>query len=738
MGKRHSKPKPPVYPPNDPFFVNIGCTGLRQSDYLTPRLESAPFLYFKFSVSTYEELLDTVITTISKISPNGANFQAGNIRPRDFTPQEFMRSQQAAAGAATGATSAGAAATASAVASSAQKGARAPPIYEINGPDERLVYGPIFIMSAYDFQEQLIEAYLYFPSMTKDMKPWNNYNVLGANHSWMYRILYNYQYRFIPYSSCSNHIGKRPPEDTINTLIKYKKSLDASVDMSKNPGVIKSVDDSYSYGFTQGCVTKDFDKNSCMQTDTVHRGMGIFKDGMNSGGYPAVYFTTYKINLKDKRIVDLINQNSFESIQRNILCEGTEMYSGCQYNLISPNQKYFLTLGNFSFVLYYNTDTTPANDLNESCFNKKSPKKAVPLNGKIFKTATCTKILVEDGRFNIYGIFDNDPDETESILFAINLTNDLSYPISVILTDDGNLLVYNTNNDLLKKIDIKKTFSGVNYSQLRRDGPYDPVEDYRQRLLNLMMYLQERGRYKDSSAAPGDDPTATGAAPTGSSIITNAPPPVYDSSQNYFGRLDNFLNTVRMESRGNNRKLRQIDIDAALYNPPPVDDSVDFSEDNVFSTGSLIEETPEQKAARLDKEATARKDKRDKDQAKRGDSEDNSFVTDIIPSGSNLVGRFGAAGAGTASATISHDQLNALYYEGGRYNNTDDMRIRTDQLNDYVRTNNANYRDTSAIFSATSAAPAAKSATVPSAPALPPYNYATDRSMRIKNFAEYS
>ena len=107
------------------------------------------------------------------------------------------------------------------------------------------------------------------------------------------------------------------------------------------------INQAYGYGLKQGCVTNNFDKNSCQQTDAVHKGMGIYRDELNSKAYPAIYFTTYQLNITDKRISTLINKNSFTNLQKNILVENVDMYPGCSYMLISPNQKYYLALNRF-------------------------------------------------------------------------------------------------------------------------------------------------------------------------------------------------------------------------------------------------------------------------------------------------------------------------------------------------------------------------------------------------------
>jgi len=814
MGKRHSKPAPPVYPPNDPLFIPIGCTGLRRSDYEASRLDLAPFLYFKITSNNYNQLFNNITQILQDINPsnkallasiggsdgtnvtsvtNGSRNQRtpSILNPNDYTPNTFNDEQRAAISAiSTGksppvytasaaaqaahssqktAAGTGAAATGAATAAAQRKKDKpGPPIYQINNiSDNKFVYGPVFLLTAYDSRSKIIESYIYFPSMTKNMKPWNNYNTLGMNHAWLYRLFYNYQYRYTPYSSCSIRAGVRPPQSTID----YLRSLDKQqklkppsqmVDPLKSKLTGADYHSSYGYGLKQGCISADLNNNNCQQSDAVHRGMGIYRDGLNSNAYPAVYFTSYMLNQNDIRIKDYINANSFTTIQRNVLVDTAEMYPGCQYMLISPNNKYFLLLGSMSLIVFYNTDGI---DLNEYCFNKKSPKNKVPINSKIFRDCTITRLVMEDGYLNLYGSSDYDPDEIEQLLFTSLLTKDLTYPISIILTDDGQLKVINTNNKILNTVNIANGFtsklknsssqhaggSGSQQPKLSYVGPYNNHDDYRERLLNLIMYFKEKGLYHDDpfyknlidaaktsesaqsaqSVPPSgyNDTSISNGAGQGQGV--NAALQHFNSSINYLNRFDDFASYLQLKAIGNNYKQEVIQEDIKRFRPANDEDDInnpdrasgisaiiekehndaiqntETSFANTPDNSKFIEETPEMKAKRLDDEATALKKKHQDEQDARGKAEDDSYLATakpIIPGNPNVkTGLVNTAHpvtapnaltsqtpASAASATSAASITGSM---SSKYNYDDDYILRENSLNEYYMQTNPNFVD---------------------------------------------
>lgn len=722
MGNRHGRPRPPIYPPNDPLFEEIGCTGLRQNEYTSSRLDKAPFLYFKINTRNYDHLFGVIVSILNIINPANAgnNSLLNNVSktmtdPSLYTPDYFNKLQDAGLeGKVSSDKTTGASQTTSSK----------PPIYNINNiSDTRFVYGPIYLLTAYNKKDNIIESYLYFPSMTKEMKPWNNYNTLGMNHSWMYSILYKYRYH--PYSSCNIRLGKRLSDGIYNKLIDLKKqnklkSPDDLLTEFNDPKTLatsssyissQQITQAFEHGLKQGCVTRDFDNNMCFQSDAVHRGMGIYRDGLNSRAYPAVYFTTYKLNLDDKRINYLINPNSFKDLQRNVIVEGIDIYPGCTFMLISPNQKYYMALGNQSLILFYNTEGV---NLYNYCFLNRTPKNKVPINGKIFQDCKITRGSIEGGYLNLYGISDYDEESIEELLFTLLLTNNLSYNISLVLTDSGVLNVMNNNSDVLNTININTGFKskkpGIGSRNYLYGERYNYDEDYKQRLINLMMYLKGKGVYQSNpfynyltpelEDAPPESRLNESSTKGTQDYNYRTDIPRFDSKQNYLQRYDQFFDYLRSSNNRDSYKLDIINSDAIRYRPrgtqtstkDAIFDSVNLDANNSFEPDSLYsgsnavfkEETPDDRARRLDDEARERQKAYEKQQSKRGDTEDSLFTL----AGSNV--EFGESKIQQRKSEIYSPNYDAY---SGEYSLENQQKIRLLELNDYFKLNYPNYID---------------------------------------------
>lgn len=722
MGNRRSRPAPPIYPPNDPLFVEVGCTGLRQGEYTSLRLDAAPFLYFKINTRNYDHLFRVIINILNIINPaNATNNKLINsaiqsmLDPSLYTPAYFNQLQREGLTGAVGQTTT----------STEQKPFKKPISNINNTTDSRHVFGPIYLLTAFNQSNNFIESYLYFPSMTKDMKPWNNYNTLGMNHAWMYSILYKYRYH--PYSSCNIRLGKRLPNNIYNQLndLKRKNKLKSPQDLVNdinNPKTAvtsssyitsSQITRAYEHGLKQGCVTKDFENNRCYQSDSVHRGMGIYRDGLNSRAYPSVYFTTYKLNLEDKRIKDLINTNSFTNLQRNVLVEGIDIYPGCSYMLISPNQKYFFSLGDISLILFYNTDAV---DLYEFCFNQRTPKNKVPINGKIFQNCKITRASIEGGYLNLYGISDFDEESFEDLLFTLLLTKNLSYAISLVLTDTGELRVMNNNNEILNTINISTGFksskTNIKNSNYLYQDRYNLEADYKRRLVNLIMYFKEKGLYRNDpfyGINENTGPTsslnqnATGIQNERQEYNYRNDIPRFNSTLNYLNRYDQFFNHLRSKYQTDSYKTDIINMDAIRYRPggnldkeDTVDiliNTVDLDNNKSFESSSLYsgsnavfkEETPEDRAKRLDDEAKEDKKKYEEQQRKRGEMEDSLFTESTsnveIP---NIAFR--------NKQKEYNPKYNDMMYSGN-YNRNNQLEVRLVELNNYFKDRYPNYID---------------------------------------------
>ena len=518
MGNRRSRPLPSYYPPVEPLFIKIGCSGLTRKDYSDKRLDKAPFLYYKFTSANYADMKDTIIQTI----------------------------------------------------------------FDIQNEEDRSVYGPIYLMSALNVDDGTIESYLYFPSMRKDMKKWKTYSFICMAHGWMYRILYNYVYRVKPYSSCSLRIDK----------VHDPKTAPQEA------------------GFEYGCKTES---EKCMQTDDVHKAMGIFNSNYKTNvGYPAIYFTTYQINTNDENISAAINIESLPTLQRNILTENNEIYPGCQTMLISPNKQYIFSLSNFSFGLYKNHLNEPLDDL---CFLRKNAKGLVPIYSKIFKNFILTRMLIESGELNLYAkTLTND---TDDIIYKITLTSDISNGVSLILNDDGSLSVYDNNNKVINTVNL--TTDGIQVGKDKsNNSDYNVDADYRQRLLNLLLYLKSHGLYKEVKE---------------SNIKIIKTMPDFDSSVDYLTRFKDLIKALNDLYKKDHDRLDRIKRDAKSYYPVSKKDLLhnniatpSVADLNIFGENSSSRLSEKERIAQIDKDKKAEDDAKkvkEKEEAERGKLEDS-------------------------------------------------------------------------------------------------------------------
>jgi hypothetical protein len=407
MGKSQSKPVV-----IDPLFRILTCPAFLRSEYDKPRLEMAPFLYYKFHVSTYDEYVNTLLTLLRNL-PLYDDLDPSK-PPTSPEPLPEAKKDQTFA-------------------------------YETTGyPDlTRRIFGPVYSFVAWDPERKNIEAYLFLPSMTKKGMPWPNYYFLGMCHNWMWRILYGPTYNLKAYGACKMRPNGYPMEF--------------------------------------GCRTET--SLSCVQSKKTHRRMGIFRRKKNRASYPAAYFRAYEINLRDARISGYVNNNSLYKLQRNILPGGIDMFTGCRYMLISPNQRFFYILGRSRLTVFQNLGTE---DVANLCLRNRNPRQVIALRSLFFMGGKKTRLLLEDDSINIYA---DDENGVENIVLSLPAAMEAAKPpFALVLTDDGRMVVYDSAN---------KAVSSNMFDDEFQDE-YDPVLDRKMRLLNMVAYLRLLGLYKET------------------------------------------------------------------------------------------------------------------------------------------------------------------------------------------------------------------------------------------------
>lgn len=474
MGKRHSKPRrppPPPPPPLDPLFTSIGCTGLPRFDYKKPRLDSAPFLFYPIEVRGYHAMYQQILQIFQTLRPD--------VLP-EWTPPPPRQTEDPIWKKASDQTP-----------SSAPTD---PPVWQVNGvhdPDHH-VFGPVYLFVAFDPEQGMVKAFLYFPSMTKEKKPWSTFHFLGSAHRWLYRLI-NGQFYYIPNPNSASACEFR-------------------------------IDDK---SMKMGCKTEN--SGGCRQSEATHMSMGIYDPGKQDFYYPSNYFRTYRINLNDIRVRNLVNQNTFTFLQRNVLPADLTMFAGCANMLISPNMEYFYVITNSMLTLYHNIGRE---DVNLACMQKRSPRYLVPMRRTHFKGGSNSRMRIEGLNMRIYT--DNIETGSEENVLTVPAFSPGAEPYAMVLTNEGKLVMYDGNNKVVSS-DMFDQIENASFDE------YDPVRDRKERMLQLIAYFKLLRIYKE---IPNLQSLVekTGIQQNLSLVFEQLDD--FDSKQDYISRLETLLQAL--------------------------------------------------------------------------------------------------------------------------------------------------------------------------------------------------
>lgn len=524
MGNRKSRPKPIVYPPLDPMFIPIGCTGMLRKEYDFPRLDLAPFLYYRIKVTSYSQLITRILELMRTLPPMDEEAPPEPARPEDLDVSL------------------------------------------------KRIHGPVYLFIAFDPEQGFIEAYLYFPSMTKERTKWHSYHFLGLSHSWMYRLIYSPDYNILrPNTNCGRRL--RDPRHTpdldrqrqakLEELRKWKEFVASGGKAAEPPKVvyvrgrfdrfarpqiqpqapqmsleeapqkiatlereIAAMDDVVkSMGMEIGCRTEV--SYGCVQSKRAHKMMRIYRRRKPIHQYPAAYFRVYQLNLNDPRFTYYVEDSSMP-IRRDILPSDVEMFPGCRHMLVSPSRKYFMILSNSWLTIFWNYGNE---NLEALCRFNRNPAMAMAVRMIPFYGQTETRLVIENGFLNIYSdIFDVETNVYSRQVVPENARS----PFAMVLQDDGTLVVYDSKNDVVSSKDGLMTDSEFDVNNQNIDD-YDAAEDYRRRIINLIAYLRMYNLYKEIEASQETLPKDVAMY-----VLQEGIPP-YNAQNDYMERLQNLV-----------------------------------------------------------------------------------------------------------------------------------------------------------------------------------------------------
>ena len=441
-----------------------------------------------------------------------------------------------------------------------------------NGGDPvKKIFGPVYLLSAYDLENKVIESWLYFPSLTPERKLYPNFWFLANSNKWLFRILYSVMYKVKPYSSCNmRQMIPNEYDNTSDPAHRWFKSLNAS--------------------FIQGC--KSIDKDLCKQSENIHRAMGIYDDKKNSSGYPSAYFRTYKINGNDPTFSQYFDKNSFNNLLMCFLSSDTEIFAGCRYMLVSPNRKFFYILESDKLVLYYNFYTNI--DIMSYCHQGGNPRVyAIKLRIINFGGVTNTKLVFEQGYLNIYSqLSDDDPEALVWSMLAVNESSS-DQQCTIILLDNGKLKAYDNNNKDVSNKNLDKLGSILKGDEIdvKEDdlnlykGVYNKDTDFKLRLIQLAAYLKIRNMIKNGTISSADEYLNFGKGSiSGSGKEYN---PKYDTNIGKYSSKVDYIDriTILIDTYINNNKMTSDDKEYYLKN---ILSNKKYSNDNIGSASSKI------------------------------------------------------------------------------------------------------------------------------------------------------
>ena len=354
------------------------------------------------------------------------------------------------------------------------------------------VFGPVYMFVAFDVEKAEIDCFLFFPSMTKQGKHIPNYHAMGLAHRWMHRLMTGPNY-FIrrPQSSCNFR-------------------MDALL---------------------MGCRTDE--SYRCMQSKKRHKKMGLYRRKKNQDAYPAVYYRMYKINLNHGRVKPYVHPSSTDFLHRNILPGDMDMYVGCRYMLVSPNQKYFFIMGRSSLTLFRNLGNE---DINALCARNRNPRFVVPVRRLYFRGYLNTYAIVQEGMLRVYSQYwEEDP---EDVVFEIQAIQDGGQPpYALVLEDSGRLVMYDHRNEVVS--------SDVFDQPINRRGraafedEYDAERDRRERMTQLVAYFKLIRLYREIPDLTQIVKTVEGAPRE--LLLANDQVGEYSSKEDYVARLARLL-----------------------------------------------------------------------------------------------------------------------------------------------------------------------------------------------------
>jgi hypothetical protein len=366
--------------------------------------------------------------------------------------------------------------------------------------------GPAYVILSNDSDtKSYIEAYIFFPSMTSEMKPSPNYDFLGKSHQWLNRLFRDDMY-------AAKGTGCEQPCLGTPTVLTTKQ--------------VKC--DKHNTIYACGCRTDNETAQSCFDARKDYRREIKLPEGKPPiKSQPIMYqFSVYRINIRHSLFSSLFKADSPLSLVLNVIPSDWSIFPGCKYMFLSRNRQFYTRLDTvmlaipgtrrgrgrratqeYEPVARFAIYKVRREDVLKLCQQKKEPQFSIPIF-TVQASGYAKHVAIEGNMLNLYTSEEQDIFSEDTLAWNIQIaSDDAVLPVAIIVLDNGKLDVVDQNNkSVISPVFAKYVESGQSvysstqpdkYSGASRSDEYDPISDYQKRLEMLRVWLRNRNLLRE-------------------------------------------------------------------------------------------------------------------------------------------------------------------------------------------------------------------------------------------------
>lgn len=422
------------------------------------------------------------------------------------------------------------------------------------GSDEELiVFGPAYMLLSNDADSKYIEAYMFFPSITSDIRTSPNYDFLGRSHQWLNRLITDDIY-IAKGAGCEQSCYGTPK------YLTQKKRGRCDKDETM---------------YACGCRTDNPKRPACYHDPPKRKGdFPRMQYKKKKGTAPILYqYVIYKINQFHPTIKNAFHKDSPTELMTNIISSDWNVFPGCKYSMMSRNGRFhsrFETImapipgtqrgrtmmyqPTAQFGVFYNV----SENIKELCKKRKVPQKSKPVM-IIRAPGYPVRVTIERNMLNLYTSEKQQVIATgETLKWSIQIaSDDAKPPFSMVLLDSGKFDVFDRENKsvITPKFAnyVEAAISSNNTQQsnlpefvpttnIEGEQEYDPEKEYQRRLENLRDWLRARNLLVEVVSQVYDLNSVQVIQATGGEVGEFTP---FDPNVDYAKRFNKLLQLVK-------------------------------------------------------------------------------------------------------------------------------------------------------------------------------------------------